>query len=49
MREIIKCKNCNKEYYDQYNLICLVALDFCLKCANGKYNKEQIMDKYDGK
>jgi len=49
MREIIKCKNCNREYYDMFNLICLEELKFCLNCANKKLDKAQLSEKYDGK
>ena len=42
MREIMICKNCKKEFYDQWNFLCISTLDYCLKCANQKCNIEQL-------
>ena len=46
MRELIACKNCKGEFYDEYNLICLATLDYCLLCANKKLNKDTIKEGY---
>jgi len=44
MREIVICKSCKEEFYDQWNLICLSALNMCLLCANKNDIKEKIFD-----
>jgi len=46
MRELVSCPNCKKEFYDEYNLICLSALNYCLLCANKKHNKDTIKEAY---
>jgi hypothetical protein len=42
----VECKECKKKFYDEYNLICLATLDFCILCANRKLDKETIERKY---
>ena len=32
--EEIQCKLCDRKYWDDFNLICLGALDMCMLCAN---------------
>ena len=48
MREFVKCKSCEKEFYDNWNLLSLASLEFCLLCANQKLDKEQIKEKWHG-
>jgi len=48
-RDIIVCPNCKREFYDQWNLICFNTFGFCLLCTNKKYNKEQIVEKTNGR
>jgi len=42
----VECPNCKQKFYDNYNLISLSALNFCLLCANKKLDKETIEEKY---
>ena len=42
----VECPNCKLKFYDNYNLISLSALNFCLLCANKKLDKETIEEKY---
>ena len=44
--EEVECKMCERKYYDEFNLICLGALDLCLLCANRNLDKETIKEKY---
>ena len=48
-RDIIVCPNCKREFYDQWNLIFLNTFGFCLLCTNKTYNKEQIVEKTNGR
>jgi len=45
--EEVECKMCERKYYDEYNLICLGALDMCLLCANRNLDKDTIKEKYN--
>ena len=42
----VECKGCGKKFYDEFNLVCLGALDMCLLCANRKLDKQTIKEKY---
>ena len=42
----VECKKCERKFYDEFNLICLSALDMCLLCANRNLDKETIKEKY---
>ena len=42
----VECPNCKQKFYDNYNLISLSTLNFCLLCANKKLDKETIEEKY---
>ena len=44
--EEVECKKCGLKFCDDFNLICLGALDLCLLCANKKLDKETIEEKY---
>jgi hypothetical protein len=44
--EEVECKVCGKKFYDEFNLVCLGALDMCLLCANRNLDKETIKEKY---
>ncbi len=48
MRETLKCKSCEKEFYDDFNLLAISSLEFCLLCANQKLDKQQIKQKWHG-
>jgi len=47
--EEVKCKNCERKFYDEYNLICLGALELCLLCANRNLDKPTIEKAYNVK
>jgi len=47
--EEIECKACGHKFYDDFNLVCLGALDLCLLCANRKLDKQTIESAYDVK
>ncbi len=49
LRDTVICKGCKLEFYDSFNLVCLGALDFCLKCANENVNKEDISKTHYGR
>ena len=40
------CPSCKKSFYDEFNLISLATLNFCLLCANRNLDKQTIEDKY---
>jgi hypothetical protein len=40
------CPDCKKSFYDEFNLISLAALNFCLLCANRNLDKQTIEEKY---
>ena len=42
----VECPDCKKLFYDEFNLISLAALKFCLLCANRNLDKETIEEKY---
>ena len=42
----VRCPNCNQFFYDEFNLICLASLNYCLLCANKKVDKQEIEEKY---
>ena len=44
--EEIECKKCGLKFYDEFNLLSLATLDFCLLCANRNLDKETIKEKY---
>jgi hypothetical protein len=44
--EEVECKKCGLKFYDDFNLVCLSALDMCLLCANRNLDKETIKEKY---
>ena len=44
--EEVECKKCGLKFYDDYNLICLGALDMCLLCANRNLDKDKIERAY---
>ena len=45
----VECPKCKKKFYDEWNLVSLATLDFCLLCANRNLDKETIEDKYNVK
>jgi len=44
--EEVECPSCKQKFYDQFNLLSLSALKFCLLCANRNVKKETIKEKY---
>ena len=44
--EEVECKKCGEKFYDEFNLLSLATLDFCLLCANRNLDKETIKEKY---
>ena len=44
--EELECPQCKRSYYDEFNMVCLGALQMCLLCANRKLDKETIKEKY---
>jgi len=47
--EEVECKNCGLKFTDDYNLICLGALELCLLCANRNLDKDKIERAYNVK
>ena len=47
--EEVKCKKCERKFYDEFNLLSLASLDMCLLCANRNLDKETIERAYDVK
>jgi len=47
--EEVECKMCERKFTDDYNLICLGALELCLLCANRNLDKDTIKEKYNVK
>jgi len=47
--EEVECKNCGLKFCDEWNLVSLATLNFCLLCANRNLDKETIEDKYNVK
>jgi hypothetical protein len=47
--EEVECKKCGLKFTDDYNLICLGALELCLLCANRYLDKPTIERAYDVK
>ena len=45
----VECKNCGLKFYDEFNLICLSALEMCLLCANRNLDKPTIERAYNVK
>ena len=45
----VECKKCGLTFYDEFNLICLSALDMCLLCANRNLDKDKIERAYNVK
>jgi len=44
--EEVECKKCGLKFYDEFNLLSLTTLDFCLLCANRNLDKQTIKEKY---
>ena len=44
--EEVECKKCGIKFVDDFNLVCLGALDMCLLCANRNLDKAEIKEKY---
>ena len=44
--EEVKCKKCELQFFDEWNLLSLATLDMCLLCANRNLDKETIEEKY---
>ena len=42
----VECKECKGKFYDEFNLLCLATLDYCIRCSNRKLDKETIERKY---
>ena len=42
----VECPNCKQKFYDNFNLLSLASLNFCLLCANRNLDKETIKEKY---
>ena len=42
----VECSKCKQKFCDQFNLLCLASLNFCLLCANRNLDKETIKEKY---
>ena len=42
----VECPECKQKFYDQFNLLSLASLNFCLLCANRNLDKETIEEKY---
>jgi len=47
--EEVECKKCGLKFYDEFNLLSLATLDFCLLCANRNLDKQTIKEKYNVK
>ena len=47
--EEVECKKCERKFYDEFNLLSLASLDFCLLCANRNLDKQTIERAYDVK
>ena len=47
--EEVECKKCGLKFYDDFNLVCLSALDMCLLCANRNLDKPTIEKAYNVK
>jgi len=45
--EEVECPNCKQKFYDEYNLLCLSALNLCLLCANRNLDKQTIKKAYN--
>ena len=45
----VECPKCKKKFYDEWNLVSLATLNFCLLCANRNLDKQTIEDKYNVK
>ena len=45
--EEIECQNCKQKFCDQFNLLSLSALNFCLLFANKKLDKDEIERRYN--
>ena len=44
--EELECPECKQNFYDEFNMVCLGALQMCLLCANRKLDKQTIKEKY---
>ena len=44
--EEVEGKKCGLKFYDEFNLLSLTTLDFCLLCANRNLDKQTIKEKY---
>ena len=47
--EEVECKKCERKFYDEFNLLSIATLDFCLLCANRNLDKQTIERAYDVK
>ena len=47
LTEEVECPDCKKRFYDEWNLVSLATLNFCLLCANRNLDKETIEEKYN--
>ena len=43
-QDIIECPECKRGFWDRYNLLCLNALGYCLRCAN---NYPDLVQKWN--
>ena len=44
--EEVECKKCGLKFVDDFNLVCLGAMDMCLLCTNRNLDKETIKEFY---
>jgi len=47
--EEVPCPKCKRNFYDEWNLLSIATLNFCLLCANRNLDKETIERAYDVK
>jgi len=47
--EEVECKKCGIKFVDDFNLVCLGALDLCLLCSNRYLDKPTIERAYNVK
>jgi len=47
--EEVECKKCQLKFTDDYNILCISALNMCLLCANRNLDKDTIKEKYNVK
>ena len=44
--EEVECKKCQLKFTDDYNILCISALNMCLLCANRNLDKDKIERAY---